>query len=84
MGCGKLASMCYKLHVIYDGFPLLCHHDVSGEAGRHLCFQVVDMPLLIEVGAHHFLRPCVVVTCSHETEARLFYQLKAKFFGPAW
>ena len=30
--------------------------------------QIVDMPLLIEVGAHHLLRPCVVVTCSHEIE----------------
>ncbi|KAK9839088.1 hypothetical protein WJX74_009262 [Apatococcus lobatus] len=29
---------------------------------------VVDMPLLIEVGAYHFLRPCVVVTCSREAE----------------
>ncbi len=30
--------------------------------------QIVDMPLLMEVGAHRLLRPSVVVICSHDTE----------------
>lgn len=42
-------------------------------SGRHCAppFQVVDMPLLFETGAHKLMWPRVFVTCSHKAEVIL-------------